>query len=447
MVASLKILEYEIYFPIFLNGLLMGIICYGKKKDNTIYHKQDIHYLEEITKKTQFGITNVKTMENISHDHTNKYRNDLKTSIQQLNRAKTTQEFCKYVDDLLYEDIGASGVAIYLYNEKIYIYEYQDIQKINNKKERRHNSIKHSYHSIVGKIHKTIRENSLVISYLEDRQDILRVDSIDKGAKNIGGKELSATAKFLKEINGKLVGSLFQTNFLGFIVVGKKQNKTNYTDDDIKKISLLLEIAPLIINTITLRDKALKDGLMGLYNKGYLHKRLQEEIVYASKDANPLSFIILDIDHFRIFNTKVGHLQADQVLKAMGEYLSQAIRPTDEAFRYGGEEICVILPNTTLKEAKHIAERLNKGVQNEQIFLDLEKKHKLGITISLGVATLHDTKIIDDLNNREIKVLKDKLIEASDDALYIAKDSGRNQVQIIETMNREELTARQKKNI
>lgn len=166
-----------------------------------------------------------------------------------------------------------------------------------------------------------------------------------------------------------------------------------------------------------LLNQSIKDPLTGLYNRGFLEKSLQSNLHQSRMRQQNLSIIMIDIDHFRNFNNTFGHLAGDIVLLEISNFLLRNLRKSDIPCRYGGEELTVILPDTSLEYAKYVAEHLREGVR----LLELKYGDKdLGkITISLGVSNfpLHGNKV-------------DDLIKAADDALYLAKDRGRDKVVI-----------------
>jgi diguanylate cyclase (GGDEF)-like protein len=152
------------------------------------------------------------------------------------------------------------------------------------------------------------------------------------------------------------------------------------------------------------------DGLTGIYNRRYFDQRLQEEIATSRRDLTPLSLILFDADHFKRVNDVHGHLAGDEVLKALATVTSIALRTTDAACRYGGEEFAVILPQTSLEQATAIAERTRILVAQW-----VEAATGIHTTISLGATCL----INDDEQGGD-------LIARADHALYEAKRSGRN---------------------
>lgn len=166
------------------------------------------------------------------------------------------------------------------------------------------------------------------------------------------------------------------------------------------------------------RDLAIRDGLTGLYNHGYLLDALAGEVARAVRYDRPLSVIFLDVDHFKQYNDQFGHQRGDMVLKQVSQILKDEIRKTDIAARYGGEEFVLILPETSKKDAFVVAEKVRKAVQ-ESIANDVADEGPTTVTISAGVASYME----DGTDATE-------LIAKADAAVYTAKNDGRNAVRL-----------------
>jgi len=159
---------------------------------------------------------------------------------------------------------------------------------------------------------------------------------------------------------------------------------------------------------------AITDGLTGLYNLRHLKRVLGEEVKRSLRYSRPLSFIMLDIDYFKIYNDKHGHPQGDEVLRILAGLLQQNTRDVDTVFRYGGEEFSVIIPEVGKHEAFNMAERIRRVIQD--YFFPYEDEQPGGnFTVSMGVANLPY-----DASSGE------ELIAKADRALYRAKQTGRN---------------------
>ncbi|WP_183678646.1 MULTISPECIES: GGDEF domain-containing protein [unclassified Janthinobacterium] len=165
------------------------------------------------------------------------------------------------------------------------------------------------------------------------------------------------------------------------------------------------------------RQLSMVDSLTGLYNRAWLNDLLPNMIVTAHSSGEPLSLVMIDLDHFKRFNDTHGHQAGDQALRIAAQVLGAASRPTDFAVRYGGEELMVILPDTSEQVAMLVAERLCERLQQAVIFNDMRcpLPH---ITGSFGVASL--------AQNQD----EHGLVAAADTALYRAKAAGRNTVSL-----------------
>ena len=166
------------------------------------------------------------------------------------------------------------------------------------------------------------------------------------------------------------------------------------------------------------RDLAIRDGLTGLYNHGYLLDALAGEVSRAMRYDRPLSVIFLDVDHFKQYNDQFGHQRGDMVLKQVSQILKDEIRKTDIAARYGGEEFVLVLPETSKQDAFVVAEKVRKAVQ-ESIANDVADEGPTTVTISAGVASYME----DGTDATE-------LIAKADAAVYTAKNDGRNAVRL-----------------
>lgn len=169
----------------------------------------------------------------------------------------------------------------------------------------------------------------------------------------------------------------------------------------------------LAIRTPDFYMKAVIDGLTGLYTKRHFYNQLSYWVSAAKRSQEPFCLIMLDIDHFKKINDTYGHLTGDIVLKGVGDIVLKSLRSTSQAFRYGGEEIAIILPSTTIAEAEVAAERLRKKM--EKTSFESESGKALKITISLGLAEW-----------TESMADEKSLVASADKALYKAKETGRN---------------------
>lgn len=163
-----------------------------------------------------------------------------------------------------------------------------------------------------------------------------------------------------------------------------------------------------------MQEAALHDGLTGAYNKGHFLQRLQTEVAYAKRHQTPLSLLMLDVDHFKRINDTCGHPVGDYVLAALAQIIQGTIRAEDLFARFGGEEFAVLCRGETANNALVLAERIRSAVET---FGFEHQGRRLGVTVSVGVASWFDQP------HSATQVIAD-----ADEALYKAKNSGRNRV-------------------
>lgn len=164
-----------------------------------------------------------------------------------------------------------------------------------------------------------------------------------------------------------------------------------------------------------LYDQATKDPMTGLFNKALYQQQLHDHFHRCQRFQRPLAYIFLDIDHFKNINDQYGHLTGDLALKAVSRIISENIRQSDIAFRFGGEELCILLPESNEADGNVVAEKIRKTIEDTDFPTD--KDMTIRFTASLGVACSNS-----EMRNPE------ELAKAADDSVYAAKRSGRNRV-------------------
>jgi diguanylate cyclase (GGDEF)-like protein len=205
----------------------------------------------------------------------------------------------------------------------------------------------------------------------------------------------------------------------GLILIEHK-NRNTFTEENLrlvtticKSVSMAIENAELYAN---LQELATIDGLTGVFNRVYFHQKFESEFKMAVNSGYDLTLVIIDIDFFKKFNDTYGHMFGDVVLRNVAQAVKNNMRATDTVARFGGEEFVIILPRTSVQEAFEKIESLRQKIANNIVKDNLIS---VSITASFGIASYPETSA------NQIELIRD-----ADNALYKAKDSGRNCVKI-----------------
>jgi diguanylate cyclase (GGDEF)-like protein len=209
---------------------------------------------------------------------------------------------------------------------------------------------------------------------------------------------------------GKLVG----------LLNAESQQPNAFTDRDERVFSILAASTAMALVNADLHQQMEKltilDELTGVYNYRYFRARLEDERRRAARYSQALTLIMVDIDWFKTLNDRYGHPIGNVALRQLTDVISSCIRDVDTLARYGGEEFVVILPQTETLEAQTIAERIRHRVAQTEFGPDTGGR-PISLTVSVGISCYPD-------NGRP----EGELIESVDQALYRAKDGGRNSV-------------------
>ena len=216
--------------------------------------------------------------------------------------------------------------------------------------------------------------------------------------------EIKPSAFYEKIIAGIVYWQDIDLNQLELDIEVENNNRINKTENMQKILSQLCQLT-------------IEDSLTGLYNRRYFNQAMQNEIERNYRDHRSLALAIIDIDHFKKINDTWGHDGGDKVLREVAKIMKNNVRQSDTISRIGGEEFAVIMPNIRYHLAKEVMERLRADIEKSSISID---NTELRVTVSIGTAVSEP--------HHMIKV--DELYNLSDQALYQAKNSGRNKVVI-----------------
>ncbi len=215
----------------------------------------------------------------------------------------------------------------------------------------------------------------------------------------------------------------------GYIIkpinVKELHNTINKTVDILHSFRKNLEYEHHLEQLVEEKTKALielanRDPMTNLYNRRYFNEISKTLFNLAKRDNQTLSLLMIDLDHFKKINDTYGHLVGDDVLQLTAKVLMRNTRECDIVIRFGGEEFVILLPNTTIKGALSIAEKIRSAIEKEELQLGNQKS--IRVTASIGIAT-YENAVDTDI---------DALIIKSDKALYAAKESGRNCIKLQE---------------
>jgi diguanylate cyclase (GGDEF)-like protein len=273
---------------------------------------------------------------------------------------------------------------------------------------------------MAGKTHVDM-DRSLAAAVLRDGRPLL-VSDVD-----LAGREPAPPERKYKTKSFISYPILLGGRKVGIINVTDKAGGGIYDEND---LSLLETIAPqmaLALDRAEWREKAVRfqlmsitDPLTGMLNRRYLEDRLTEELNRSQRFGYDMSFMMIDIDDFKVYNDLNGHQAGDLALEMTAQCLKSALRAADVASRYGGEEFCILLPQTTLSEAKIIAERIRRRVERTRY--PHGGNQPLGaVTVSIGLSSFIPTQDT-----------SAAIIGAADRALYLAKYRGKNRVESFE---------------
>lgn len=225
---------------------------------------------------------------------------------------------------------------------------------------------------------------------------------------------------FLKELSlrsGLTVPLVMRDQVLGVLFLQDIKVSRDWSIDDISLIGSLADNLSVAIENAELHQErerqAVMDGLTGVFNRRAFTEALQKEFERARRYEHTLSLIIVDLDFLKKINDNFGHMAGDEAIRSIGHVLRQSSRSIDFCARYGGEEFCLLLPNTEIDMAEQLAERLRRLIN------EISVEGYGNISASLGVASfpLHCDSA-------------DDLFHRADEALYVAKQSGRNCVRV-----------------
>lgn len=218
----------------------------------------------------------------------------------------------------------------------------------------------------------------------------------------------------LKKANPQIIVPVLGiAGLYGLILFGPKLIEAQYSESEISYIDRLMTFTAISIQNAINYKNAVTDFKTGLYNHSFFTKRLGEEWANAKRYQSDLGLLVIDIDRFKNFNDNYGHMAGDEVILAISQVIRNSVREGDVVARFGGEEFTVLFLRSDRIRTWNSAERIRKAVESTRIQF---KDEMFSVTVSIGAATL---------GFKAPEVMDDFIIHA-DEALYLAKNRGRN---------------------
>ncbi|MGC9365749.1 MAG: sensor domain-containing diguanylate cyclase [bacterium] len=258
----------------------------------------------------------------------------------------------------------------------------------------------------------------------DTRKDIRWLDV----KKHDNSVNVSGINKSKKEIRSAICMPIIRRNIVLGIFTLHHTSPEHFTDDDLDLLKQITDQSSLSIENARLfgqvQQMAITDYLTGLYNRRLFFTLAEQEFFKSKRFQEPLSLLIMDIDHFKQVNDNYGHDCGDQVLQVVSRLMKKLIRRSDVLARYGGEEFIILMPKTELSGAYKLAERIRVQIENYE--MKDKSKGSFNITVSLGVACA----------DGHVESLP-YLVTNADQALYRAKKKGRNNTEKFQTLEKQ----------
>jgi diguanylate cyclase (GGDEF)-like protein len=224
---------------------------------------------------------------------------------------------------------------------------------------------------------------------------------------------VSADGRPFAEEERRLIREIFD------VVRLAEESEARFEELEQRMLGLQRENLDLVVKNRLLSEVSSRDTLTGLYNRWFVMEKIDSELNRALRHGSPMSLLMLDLDHFKRINDTWGHAAGDQVLQTIGKLLRDSCRVYDVPGRYGGEEFCIVLPETKTGNTTVVAERIRKRLESTAVPCG---ETSIVVTASIGIAGMDEPQDVDVLSPAG-------LIDRADRALYSAKNRGRNRVE------------------
>jgi diguanylate cyclase (GGDEF)-like protein len=405
---NLEVLKSDIWCPLIKSGEVLGILTIGAREDGTQIQESDFKFIQELA---SIAITNIDST--LKYEKNERILKNIQTLYDINQQIANVNDFKK----LCIETLNRAVDCLLTQKGNLMIYN-----KVTGKLE-----IRVVWGNIPTEVRDEINNGLVETKSFELGEGVagecaklrkpIRVNDRTR-IPQVGQHTVYCMASVPILYGNELEGVINMTNK---VTLDENGNKVldplgRFTDEDIALLMGLADQAAVNLNKTRLYSQSITDRMTGLYNSRYFEQMLYEFFTRATSTNTPLSIAILDIDHFKKLNDQYGHAAGDAMLQQVGRLIMEVIRnePDVMAFRYGGEEFCVLFPNTVPEMAMQVMERLRTKIEQTTVE---HLEFTLRATASIGLAT----------SKLDASEAKD-LFERADESLYACKHGGRNQV-------------------
>ncbi|MFH1847607.1 MAG: sensor domain-containing diguanylate cyclase [Candidatus Omnitrophota bacterium] len=408
---GLERLNSQIWVPLIVKNKLVGVLTLGRKKDGGVYQETELSFVLQMGNQAAIAFESAildEQKERASRELAKKMESlsILYSVSKALNFATDLKKILLFILDKARDAVDAKKASLMLLDKQT------------------NELVVHVVRGVPPDVEEKINTGLMDCTRIKVGEGIAgRVAAEKKHMLINDAKEDKRFQKSDKSFVDSILCMPLIANeeVIGVVNLTNKKQGGNFTNEDVDMLSTLSNQAAITIYNARLYHLAITDGMTQLRIHRYFQQRLDEELLRSKEFNHPVSLIMSDIDHFKSFNDTYGHQQGDIVLIDTAKIFRTSVREVDIAARYGGEEFAVILPETDTEGAREMAEKLRKAIEAHEY---PSKQGKLKVTISLGVGTYptHATA-------------KEDLIKAADSALYVAKEAGRNRVEVASKPN------------
>ncbi|MBY0404793.1 MAG: diguanylate cyclase [Cyanobacteria bacterium] len=407
---NLDVLQSDIWCPLIKSGEVLGILTIGEREDGTQISEDDYAFIQELA---SIAITNIdSTLKYEKNERILKNIQTLYDINQQIANVNDFKHLCIQTLSKAVDVLMTQKGNLMIFNKQTQKLEIRVVwgnipihvrDEINNGLiETKTFALGEGIAGECAKTKKPIRMN--------DRSQIPQV----------GQHEVYCIASVPIIYGNELEGVINMTNK---VMIDAEGNTVldplgRFTEEDIALLLGLADQAAVNLHKTRLYSASITDRMTGLYNTRFFEQMLAEKFSDSLNSHKPLILAISDIDHFKKFNDSNGHAVGDEVLKYVAKLFQSCCRPgsPDMAFRYGGEEFCMLFEDTEPAEAMAVIENFRKMVEEGSL---IHQDQELKVTVSIGMSV----SLFDSMNHKEF-------FERADESLYECKHNGRNQVRI-----------------